>query len=159
LSFVKGNLVERDRARPTSPPCIRFLDAASSDQFAFDKNTRPLQRATARARAGETIAPMIWRKTMNSIKTIAVAGLLAMMAAAPAFAQEAIQEPGAFAFFYPNLDVLNGGAPTPAYRMEGLPPSVMQSYNERESGLAGPDVWHHRVHHASSTMHDGRWHG
>ena len=97
---------------------------------------------------------------MNSIKTIAVAGLLAMMAAAPAFAQEAIQEPGAFAFFYPNLDVLNGGAPTPAYWMEGLPPSVMQSYNERESGLAGPDVWHNRrIHHASSSMHDGRWHG
>jgi hypothetical protein len=55
---------------------------------------------------------------MNSIKTIAVAGLLSMMAAAPALAQEAIQEPGAFAFYYPNLDVLNGGAPTPAYRME-----------------------------------------
>jgi hypothetical protein len=29
----------------------------------------------------------------------------------------AIQEPGAFAFFYPNLDVLNGGAPTPAARL------------------------------------------
>jgi hypothetical protein len=28
----------------------------------------------------------------------------------------AIQEPGAFAFNYPNLDVLNGGAPTPAAR-------------------------------------------
>jgi hypothetical protein len=26
----------------------------------------------------------------------------------------AIQEPGLFAFYYPNLDVLNGGAPTPA---------------------------------------------
>ena len=26
----------------------------------------------------------------------------------------AIQEPGAFAFYYPNLDVLNGGSPTPA---------------------------------------------
>jgi hypothetical protein len=26
----------------------------------------------------------------------------------------AIQEPGAFAFYYPNLDVLNGGAPTSA---------------------------------------------
>ena len=94
---------------------------------------------------------------MNSIKTIAVAGLLSMMAAAPAFAQEAIQEPGAFAFYYPNLDVLNGGAPTPAYRMEGMPPSVMQSYNERESGTAGPTVWHHvRVHHTAGAKHDGR---
>ena len=85
---------------------------------------------------------------------------LAPGAAAPAFAQEAIQEPGAFAFYYPNLDVLNGGAPTPAYRMEGLPPSVMQSYNERDSSMASPNVWQHRrVHHASGTMHDGRRHG
>ena len=29
----------------------------------------------------------------------------------------AIQEPGAFSFYYPNLDVLNGGAPTPAARL------------------------------------------
>ena len=29
----------------------------------------------------------------------------------------AIQEPGLFAFYYPNLDVLNGGRPTPAARM------------------------------------------
>ncbi|SHJ28123.1 hypothetical protein SAMN05444159_0186 [Bradyrhizobium lablabi] len=29
----------------------------------------------------------------------------------------AIQEPGAFAFYYPDLDVLNGGAPTPAARL------------------------------------------
>ena len=97
---------------------------------------------------------------MKSIKTIAVAGLLSMMAAAPAFAQAAIQEPGAFAFAYPNLDVLNGGAPTPAYRMEGMPPSVMQSYNERESGMGGPTVWHHvRVHHTAGARHDGRRHG
>src|SRR3984885_6819143 len=29
----------------------------------------------------------------------------------------AIQEPGAFAFYYPNLDVLNGGSPTPAAKL------------------------------------------
>ena len=95
---------------------------------------------------------------MKSIKIILVAGLLSMTVAVPAFAQEAIQEPGAFAFYYPNLDVLNGGAPTPAYRMEGMPPSVMQSYNERDAGMAGPGVWHHaQVHHSSA--HDGRRHG
>jgi len=97
---------------------------------------------------------------MKSIKTIAVAALLSLMAAAPAFAQEAIQEPGAFAFYYPNLDVLNGGTPTPAYGMEGMQPSVMQSYNETESGMTGRTVWHHgRVHHASGTRHDGHRHG
>jgi hypothetical protein len=93
---------------------------------------------------------------MKSIKTIVIAGLLSMTVAVPAFAQEAIQEPGAFAFYYPNLDVLNGGAPTPAYRMEGMPPSVMQSYNERESGIASPGVWHHaQVHHVSGANRHG----
>ena len=94
---------------------------------------------------------------MNSIKTIAVAGLLSMMAAAPALAQEAVQEPGAFAFYHPNLDVLNGGAPTPAYRLEGQPPSVLQAHNERDAGMDGSQVWHpRRVHHASRTGHGDR---
>ncbi|MGX9424100.1 MULTISPECIES: hypothetical protein [Bradyrhizobium] len=78
---------------------------------------------------------------MISFKAIATAVLLSATAATPAFAQDralyiknlrdsgynprsdynpngtiraAIQEPGAFAFNYPNLDVLNGGRPTPA---------------------------------------------
>jgi len=37
-----------------------------------------------------------------------------MLMATPLFAQAAIQEPGAFAFYHPNADVLNGGRPTPA---------------------------------------------
>ncbi len=53
---------------------------------------------------------------MTSLKTIAVAAVLSALTATPLFAQAAIQEPGAFAFFYPNRDVLNGGAPTPAAR-------------------------------------------
>jgi hypothetical protein len=85
---------------------------------------------------------------MTSIKTIVVAGLLSVMTAVPAFAQEAIQEPGLFSFNYPNLDVLNGGAPTPAYRMQNLPPQVMYEYNLRASGLAGPAVTqHHYARH------------
>jgi hypothetical protein len=82
---------------------------------------------------------------MISFKALAAAVLLlSATAATPAFAQDralyiknlhdsgynpkndfnpngtmraAIQEPGAFAFYYPNLDVLNGGAPTPAARL------------------------------------------
>src|SRR5260370_20425862 len=80
---------------------------------------------------------------MISFKALAAAVLLSATAATPAFAQSdrlysknlhdsgynpkndfnpngtiraAIQEPGLFAFYYPNLDVLNGGAPTPAAR-------------------------------------------
>ena len=41
------------------------------------------------------------------IPTIAAA-LLATAIATPVFAQAAIQEPGAFAFYYPNADVLAG---------------------------------------------------
>ena len=83
---------------------------------------------------------------MISFKAVAVAVLLSATAATPVFAQgsagtlysknlrdsgynprndfnpngtirAAIQEPGLFAFYYPNLDVLNGGAPTPAARL------------------------------------------
>jgi hypothetical protein len=81
---------------------------------------------------------------MLSLKTVAAAAMLAAAVATPAFAQApgteysknlrdsgynprndynadgtmraAVQEPGLFAFYYPNLDVLNGGAPTPAAR-------------------------------------------
>ena len=82
---------------------------------------------------------------MLSLKTLAAAVLLSTAVAAPAFAEAqgvlharnlrdsgynprndynldgtmraAIQEPGLFAFYYPNLDVLNGGDPTPAARL------------------------------------------
>jgi hypothetical protein len=81
---------------------------------------------------------------MVSFKALAAVALLFATAATPAFAQDrapyirnlhdsgynpkndfnpngtiraAIQEPGLFAFYYPNLDVLNGGAPTPAVRL------------------------------------------
>lgn len=94
---------------------------------------------------------------MRSIKVVAVAGLLSVMAAAPAFAQAAIQEPGLFAFYHPDLDVLNGGAPTPAYRMESLPPSALEAYSLEESGMAGTGAWHPGYHHrVSGKIHDGR---
>jgi hypothetical protein len=72
---------------------------------------------------------------MTLLKTIAAAALLSAITATPLFAQAAIQEPGAFAFAYPNLDVLNGGAPTPAARLAAEPPAAMQAYAARESGI------------------------
>jgi hypothetical protein len=44
---------------------------------------------------------------------IFAAALLMTAIATPVFAQAAIQEPGAFAFYHPNADVLGG---RPAYR-------------------------------------------
>ena len=78
---------------------------------------------------------------MISMKTTVIAAaLLSAITATPVFAQAAIQEPGAFSFYYPNLDVLNGGAPTPAAR---LSPAEMQAYAARESGST---VRRYRIH-------------
>jgi hypothetical protein len=70
------------------------------------------------------------------LKTFAATALLSCATVTPVFAQAAIQEPGYFAQFYPNLDVLNGGASTPAASL-GLDPAAMQAYAEGESGV-GP---------------------
>ena len=48
---------------------------------------------------------------MTRFKIFGTAVMLSLMFATPVFAQAAIQEPGAFAFAYPNYDVLNGGQP------------------------------------------------
>ncbi|WP_213285134.1 hypothetical protein [Bradyrhizobium sp. sGM-13] len=48
----------------------------------------------------------------KSIPTLAAAFLMTAIAT-PVFAQPAIQEPGAYSFFYPNADVLRGRS---AYR-------------------------------------------
>jgi hypothetical protein len=60
------------------------------------------------------------RKAMTRFKILGAAAMLSLMFATPVFAQAAIQEPGAFAFYYPNNDVLNGGQPTPAARMDAI---------------------------------------
>jgi BA14K-like protein len=57
---------------------------------------------------------------MTSFKIFGAAAILSMMIATPVFAQAAIDEPGAFAFFYPDADVLNGGRPTPAATMGAM---------------------------------------
>jgi hypothetical protein len=57
---------------------------------------------------------------MTRFKFFSTAAILPLIFATPVFAQAAIQEPGAFAFYYPNYDVLNGGQPTPAARMDAM---------------------------------------
>ncbi len=71
-------------------------------------------------------------------KAMAAAAVASALLTTPVFAQAAIQEPGAFAFAYPYLDVLNGGAPTPAAKLY-RDPAAMQAYVARELGTA-----HHR---------------
>jgi BA14K-like protein len=64
---------------------------------------------------------------MIRFKSISAAALLSFMFVAPVFAQAAIQEPGAFSFYYPNNDVLNGGRPTPAAAMDARMPVIFGS--------------------------------
>jgi hypothetical protein len=75
----------------------------------------------------------------------------------------AIQEPGAFAFYYPNLDVLNGGAPTPAAKASPDWPALRGACASAGGGITycgerhdsyafAPDAFpHHHVlrHHRS----------
>jgi hypothetical protein len=51
------------------------------------------------------------REKMTTFKTIAAALVLSAATATSAFAQAAVQEPGAYAFYHPNADVLNAGRP------------------------------------------------
>jgi hypothetical protein len=79
----------------------------------------------------------------NSLKTVAAAVVLSALAATAVLAQAAIQDPGAFAFYYPYRDLLNGGAPTPAAKLASEPPAAMQAYVAREvaSALRGRSVF------------------
>jgi hypothetical protein len=58
---------------------------------------------------------------MTGFKTLIAASLMAMTAATSANAQQlptwAMSHPGAYEAQYPNRDILNGGALTPAGRM------------------------------------------
>jgi hypothetical protein len=75
----------------------------------------------------------------------------------------AIQEPGAFSFYYPNLDVLNGGEPTPAARLSSDWPALKGACASAGGGISycgsrddsyafAPDAFprhHARRHHRS----------
>src|ERR1700682_4297891 len=50
---------------------------------------------------------------MTRFKVFGAAAILSLMMATPVFAQAAVQEPGAYAFYHPDADVLNTGRPSP----------------------------------------------
>jgi hypothetical protein len=51
---------------------------------------------------------------MTIFKVLAATLVLSAASATTVFAQAAIGEPGAYAFYHPNGDVLHAGSPTPA---------------------------------------------
>lgn len=85
---------------------------------------------------------------MTSLKLFGAALVLSIAAAAPVSAQQAIQEPGSFAFYHPNADVLNSGGPLPTGAMA-------QERSLRSSAIAGTQlsVRPHRAHAATATRY------
>jgi hypothetical protein len=61
---------------------------------------------------------------MTRFKIISAAAMLSMMIATPVFAQAAIQEPGAYAFYHPNGDVLEANRPWPRESLGAMAPPV-----------------------------------
>jgi hypothetical protein len=97
---------------------------------------------------------------MPNIKTPIAAVLLSAMTVTPVFAQAAIQEPGMFAFYHPNADVLNGGAPTPEAALAAAPAAASEAYAAMESGIGRSSVQRYRSYDGASGIvrgHHGRW--
>ncbi len=80
---------------------------------------------------------------MTSLKILGAAALLSATFATQAFAQAAVQEPGAFAFYHPNADVLNAG--------RGGPPANAFAFVPERGDVAGArlSVRPHRAHHSA----------
>src|SRR3981081_2183471 len=89
------------------------------------------------------MCPNIQRNsTMTRLKILAAAAAPVLMMIAPqVFAQAAIQEPGAFAFYHPDADVLNSGRPTPAQSsgtMASVPFDTGSASAPRSGNATGP---------------------
>jgi hypothetical protein len=68
---------------------------------------------------------------MTKLTILSAAAALSMMAVTPVFAMPATQEPGAFAFYQPNANVLNPGVGTPRAGLGALaflPPGKSHAY-------------------------------
>jgi hypothetical protein len=80
---------------------------------------------------------------MTRFKLFSAALILSMGMATPVFAQAAIGEPGAYAFYHPDGDVLHAGSPTPAASAFAMIPDS----NART-------VRHHMSHHVATKRAD-----
>ena len=77
---------------------------------------------------------------MSSLKILGAAALLSAAVATQAFAQAAVQEPGAYAFYHPDGDVLNAGR-------GGPPASAFAFAPERDVAGVQLSVRPHHAHH------------
>ena len=77
---------------------------------------------------------------MTMLRILGAVALLTITGELPAFAQAAIQEPGAYAFYHPNADVLNAGRP-PARSLYPMNAFASSAYGP---SLRTPSRRHHR---------------
>jgi hypothetical protein len=78
---------------------------------------------------------------MTGLRILAATLVLSAASATTAFAQAAIQEPGAYAFYHPDGDVLRAGSPRPAA-------DALAAYRADTDRVV--TVRPHRVRHARS---------
>jgi hypothetical protein len=83
---------------------------------------------------------------MTTPRTIAAAGLWSAFTVTPVFAQAAIGEPGAYAFYHPDRDVLNGGAPTSPGRLAAEPQAAFHAYAQATGSIGLDHLQHRRTH-------------
>jgi hypothetical protein len=98
-------------------------------------------------------------QTMTSFKILSAAAILSMMTAPPLFAQAAIGEPGAYAFYHPNADVLNAGRPLPretAGAMASVPFRGSNAYAGTDSGANASCAQRYRSYDPGSGTFLGR---
>jgi hypothetical protein len=101
---------------------------------------------------------------MTSFKILSAAAILSMMTVPPLFAQAAIGEPGAYAFYHPNADVLNAGRPLPretAGAMASVPFRSSNAYAGTDSRANASCAQRYRSYDPGSGTflgHDGHRH-
>jgi hypothetical protein len=79
---------------------------------------------------------------MTTCKILGAAAMLAMAVPAQVLGQAAVQEPGAFAFYHPDADVLNAGRPTPAAGAATLASVPFDGSNAHAAIARGAKVSH-----------------
>ena len=65
---------------------------------------------------------------MTTFKLLAAASILSALFVAQAQAQAVIDEPGLFAFYHPNGDLLHAGSPRPAVDAQAMAPRPMMRH-------------------------------
>jgi hypothetical protein len=65
---------------------------------------------------------------MTTFKLLGAAAILSALVVSSASAQAVIDEPGMYAFYHPNGDVLHAGSPRPALEAQAMAPRLVMRH-------------------------------